>query len=140
MSLPCALELHGNLRRARLASWNAFRAQWINLQLQKGVDQEQAEAVADRAKRKGYQLRLAKTVHDAVPESRSGLPAMSGEEIKTFIDYLEGLAAQQIWDQASPAQRSTVGAEADVQASPAQRSTVGAEADVAIVQDAARDV
>lgn len=73
MSLPCALELHGNLRRARLASWNVFRAQWIDLQLQKGVHQEQAEAIADRAERRGFQLLLAKAVHNAELEAAKHL-------------------------------------------------------------------
>lgn len=45
----------------------------------------------------------------SVPSSTSGTPAMSGEEIKEFMDYLEGFAAQEIWDQASPAQKKSVG-------------------------------
>lgn len=65
MPLPCALELHGKLRRAKLASWNAFRAGWIDLQVRRGIRQEQAEASVDEAKRRGFQLYLVKAVRDA---------------------------------------------------------------------------
>lgn len=73
ISLPCALELHANLRRARLSSWKVFRSEWIRLQLQKGIQQERAEAIADRAKEKGSQLHLAKVVHDVELEAANHL-------------------------------------------------------------------
>lgn len=65
-TLCAALDAHARLLKARATSWDLFRAEWIQLMLDKGrVTLTEAEAVADGARQTELQQQVAKALRGA---------------------------------------------------------------------------
>lgn len=62
-TLSTALDAHARLLRARAATWQVFRAEWIRLMLSKGrLTLMEAEAVVDKARQDALQRQIAKAL------------------------------------------------------------------------------
>merc|ERR1719183_2476643 len=62
-SLGVALQVHARLHRANVTSWEAFRAEWVQLMLLRGRrSRAEAEAFADARRQAAVAVMLARAV------------------------------------------------------------------------------